>query len=125
MLTKLSGKRCKEAANREEGKTLCHRGGVLVQSVVDFEESLPRRELTLSYEHTRKSEQFVVVNSSLVVTPAADMPCAALLLGAKLVIINQEETPFDRKASLRFHERIGDALTTTVRRLKRLMGFFE
>lgn len=106
MLTKLSGKWCKEAANREEGKTLCHCGGVLVQSVVDFEESYPRTNLMVSYEHTRKSEQFVVVNSSLVVTPAADMPCPALLLSAKLVITNQEETPFASKASLRFHERI-------------------
>jgi NAD-dependent SIR2 family protein deacetylase len=44
---------------------------------------------------------------------------------AKLVIINQGETPFDRAASLRFHERVGEVLPRSVRRLKRLMGFFE
>ena len=97
----------------------------MVKSVVDFGESLPRRDLMLSYEHARKSDLFVVVGSSLVVTPAADMPREALLSGAKLVIINQGETPFDRVANLRFRERIGDVLPRAVRRLKSLMGFFE
>ena len=68
---------------------------------------------------------FVVVSSSLVVTPAADMPREALQSRAKLVIINQGETPFDRVASLRFHERIGDVLPRAVRRLKSLIRFFE
>ena len=96
-----------------------------MKSVVDFGESLPQRDLTLSYEHARKSDLFVVVGSSLVVTPAADMPHEALLSGAKLVIINQGETPFDKVASLRFRERIGEVLPRAVRRLKRLMGFVE
>jgi len=66
-----------------------------------------------------------MVGSSLVVTPAADMPTEALQSRAKLVIINQGETPFDRVASLRFYERVGDVLPRAVRRVKRLMGFFE
>jgi len=66
-----------------------------------------------------------VVGSSLVVTPAAGMPREALQSRAKLVIINQGETHFDKVASLRFYESIGDVLPRAVRRLKRLMGFFE
>jgi NAD-dependent deacetylase len=57
-------------------------------SVVDFGQSLPRRDLALSFEHARKSDLFVVVGSSLVVTPAAEMPREALKAGAKLVILN-------------------------------------
>jgi NAD-dependent SIR2 family protein deacetylase len=79
----------------------------------------------LSFDHSRKSDLFVVVGSSLVVTPAADMPAEALRAGAKLVIINQGETPFDRHAHLRFSERIGDVLPTAVKRLKRMMSLFE
>jgi len=124
-ITKLRCRRCEETVNREEGRTRCHCGGVLVKSVVGFGEALPRKDLMLSYEHARKSDLFVVVGSSLVVTPAADMPREALLSGAKLVIINQGETPFDRKASLRFQERIGDVLPMATRRLKKLMRFFE
>jgi hypothetical protein len=53
------------------------------------------------------------------------MPKEALLSGGKLVIINQGETPFDKVASLRFPEHIGDVLPRAVKKLKRLMGFFE
>ena len=97
----------------------------MVSSVVDFGQSLPERDLRLSFEHSRKSDLFVVVGSSLVVTPAADMPLEALRSGAKLVIINKGETPFDASVSLRFNERIGEVLPRAVKRMKRLMGLFE
>jgi len=95
---------------------------MLVPSVVHFGQPLPRRDLDLSFEHSRKCDLFVVVGSSLVVTPAADMPAEALRSGARLVIINQGETPFDPHAHLRFHEKIGDVLPPSVERLKVLMG---
>ena len=41
---------------------------------MDFGQSLPGKDLALSFEHSRKSDLFVVVGSSLVVTPAAEMP---------------------------------------------------
>jgi NAD-dependent SIR2 family protein deacetylase len=44
-----------------------------------------------------------------------DMPLA-VLQPAKLVIINQGETPFDRVTNLMFHERIDDVLPRAVRR---------
>jgi len=97
----------------------------LTSSVVDFGQSLPEKDLFLSYEHSRKSDLFVVVGSSLVVTPAADMPREALMAGAKLVIINQGETPFDSHAGLRFSEGIGEVMPSAVKKLKRLMGLFE
>jgi NAD-dependent SIR2 family protein deacetylase len=124
-IAKLRCRRCGKTFDRSEGRTCCPCGGVLGKSVVDFGESLPEKDLMLSYEHARKSDLFVVVGSSLVVTPAADMPREALLSGAKLVIINQGETPFDGIANLRFHEGIGEVLPRAVRRVKKLMGFFE
>ena len=124
-ITKLSCRKCGKLFSRSERSTHCVCGGELVKSVVDFGEPLPEKELRLSFEHSRKSDLFLVVGSSLVVSPASEMPREAVLSGAKLVIINQGETPFDRIASLRFHESIGDVLPRTVKRLKRLMGFFE
>jgi hypothetical protein len=53
------------------------------------------------------------------------MPAEALRSGAKLVIINQGETPLDNHAHLRFHEGSGDVLPKAVKRLKGLMGLFE
>nr|HID58822.1 hypothetical protein [Desulfobacterales bacterium] len=124
-ITKLRCVRCGEKVDRSAGRTLCSCGGKLVSSIVDFGQPLPERDLMLSFEHSRKSDLFVVVGSSLVVTPAADMPREALRSGAKLVIINQGETPFDRVTNLRFHERIGEVLPRAVNRLKMLMGMFE
>jgi NAD-dependent SIR2 family protein deacetylase len=121
-------RRCNHCGNTislSESSQFCSCGGHLVKSVVDFGEPLPEKDLQSAFHHSRKGDLFVVVGSSLVVTPAADMPREAILSGAKLVIINQGETPLDRMASLRFHEPIGDVFPRAVKRLKRLMGFFE
>lgn len=79
----------------------------------------------VTYDHSRKSDLFVVAGSSLVVTPAADMPAEALRSGAKLVIINKGDTPFDSYAHLRFFEEIGAVLPPAVKGLKKSMGLFE
>lgn len=121
-ITKFRCIRCKKTVDRSIGKTRCDCGGQLVRSVVNFGEPLPEKDLFLSYEHSRKCDLFVVVGSSLVVTPAADMPKEALIHGAKLVIINQGETTLDRYAHLRFFEKIGNVLPRAVERLKILMG---
>jgi NAD-dependent protein deacetylase/lipoamidase len=117
--------RCEQTIEQSSGLTRCACGGRLVSSVVDFGQSLPVEDLKLSYEHSRKCDLFVVVGSSLVVTPAADMPAEALRAGAKLVIINQDRTPFDSRAHLRFYEQIGETLPRAVKKVKRMMGFFE
>lgn len=124
-ITKLRCRRCGNMVYSSSGQKRCACGGELVRSVVDFGESLPEKDLKLSFEHSQRSDLFIVIGSSLVVTPAADMPREALRAGARLVIINQSETPFDPLAHLRFHERIGDVLPKAVRRLKKLMGLFE
>ncbi|UCE34048.1 MAG: sigma factor regulator FecR [Deltaproteobacteria bacterium] len=124
-IAKLRCTRCGKKVDKAANMTACSCGGDLVRSVVDFGESLPEKDLMLSFEHSRKCDLFVVVGSSLVVTPAADMPAEALRSGAKLVIINQGETPFDNHAHLRFHEGIGDVLPKAVKKLKGLMGLFE
>lgn len=94
--------------------------GELVPSIVNFGDSLPRQELEDAYWHSRHSDLFVVVGSSLVVYPAEDMPRVALRSGAKLVIINQGETPFDSVCHLRFMEGIAEVLPAAVSRLKEL-----
>jgi NAD-dependent SIR2 family protein deacetylase len=49
------------------------------------------------------------------------MPQIALRSRARLVIINQGETPMDRRCHLRFEERIGEVLPQAVNKLKELM----
>jgi NAD-dependent SIR2 family protein deacetylase len=121
-ITRLRCTRCGKTYDRGRGLRACPCEGALTSSTVDFGQALPERDLTLAFEHSRKSDVFLVVGSSLVVTPAADMPAEALRAGAKLAIINQDKTPFDRHAHLRFFEAIGAVLPRAVERLKVLMG---
>jgi len=100
-------------------------GGQMASSVVNFGQSLPRKDLADSYQHARRADLFLVVGSSLVVTPAADMPRVAVEAGARLAIINQGETPLDGSAHLRFDEGIGEVLPPSVDRLKGLMKTTE
>jgi NAD-dependent SIR2 family protein deacetylase len=121
-INRLRCRNCEQTYDLSQGKKKCDCGGELDSSVVDFGMSLPGRDLTLAYEHSRESDLFVVVGSSLVVTPAADMPREALNAGARLVIINAGETPYDTLIDLRFQETIGVVLPPAVTRLKILMG---
>jgi NAD-dependent SIR2 family protein deacetylase len=124
-MTRMRCQRCEQTYAKETGISRCKCGGTLTSSVVDFGQSLPQKDLRLSFQHSAQSDLFIVVGSSLVVTPAADMPREALKAGARLVIINQGQTPFDHHAHLRFQESIGEVLPKAVRRLKKLMGLFE
>ena len=96
----------------------CDCGGSLKSSVVGFGDSLPVKDLTESFEHARDCDLLIVIGSSLVVTPAATVPQVAFEAGARLVIINQGETPLDAIAQLRFTEAIGEVFPTAVQRLK-------
>ena len=122
-LTKVRCKSCDFKMDRVEGENKCPLcGGGLVSTVVNFGDSLPVKDLEESYRHSQQCDLFIVVGSSLVVYPAADMPAVALEAGAKLVIINQGDTPFDKQAHLRFSEKIGEVLPPAVQRLKKLLN---
>ena len=121
-ITKVRCTNCDFLMDHFEDITVCPLcGGRLAPSVVDFGQSLPEKDLQEAYAHSRKADLFIVAGSSLVVYPAADMPAVALRSGARLVIINQGETPLDARAHLRFDEGTGEILTASVDRLKQLM----
>jgi NAD-dependent deacetylase len=122
-LTKVRCQQCQFRMDRIEGERECPLcGGRLVSAVVNFGQSLPEKDLRESYQHSQHCDLFIVVGSSLVVTPAADMPGVALQVGARLVIINQGETPFDAEAHLRFFEAIGEVLPPVVEQVKKMMS---
>jgi NAD-dependent SIR2 family protein deacetylase len=114
-LTRLRCRRCGFVMDNPGERVNCPEcGGAMKSSVVDFGDSLPEKDLNLAIRHSRDCDVFLVVGSSLVVTPAADMPRLALESGADLIIINDGETPLDAYASLRFSERIGLVLPPAV-----------
>jgi len=118
---KLRCQRCQSQVDKSPGLETCSCSGDLVSSVVDFGDPLPQKELQNSFYHSSHCDLFLVAGSSLVVSPANEMPRIALESGARLVIINQGETPLDKRCHLRFEERIGEVLPPAVERLKGLI----
>jgi NAD-dependent deacetylase len=90
--------------------TRCPCGGRLRPSVVLFGEMLPESEIQKAESWSSHCKLFVVLGSSLVVSPANFFPRKAKHAGAKLVIINKDETPLDGIADLVVHEGIGNFL---------------
>jgi len=122
---KLRCQSCGRKVDKSMNLTKCMCGGRLLDSVVNFGQSLPRGELEQSFKHTRNSDLFVVLGSSLTVTPAADMPNEALRNASTLVIVNNDPTPFDSRAQLRFTEKVGEVMKETLKQLKGFMGLYD
>jgi len=122
-MTKIRCIRCQFTMDNFEDQPHCPLcGGKMRPSVVDFGQSLPEKDLDEAIRHSRDCDLFIVVGSSLVVYPAADMPRIAVESGARLIIINQGETPLDNIAELLFSEKISLVLPPAMELLKRKMN---
>ena len=76
-------------------------GGLLKPDVVYFGEPLPMDALQDAYFLAESSDLFMVVGSSLAVSPANQLPLVARARGARLIIINMGETTLDDVADLK------------------------
>ena len=105
------------------GQPACaHCGGRLVSSVVNFGDPLPHREYELADHHARDCDLMLVLGSSLTVQPASSLVGLALRSGARVVLINRGDTPYDGVATLRVRAGIGEVLPPAVERAKRRLG---
>lgn len=104
--------RCGKIYGKEAfiGGDSCACGGRLRPGVVLFGEMLPPEPMELADKWSNECELFIVLGSSLTVSPANFFPRQAKKRGAKLVIINRDETPLDYMADLSVHEGIGGYL---------------
>ena len=75
---------------------------------------MPTDAINEAFELARQADVMLVVGSSLVVYPAADVPIVALRSGARLIVVNAEPTPFDRFAEVVIHGRSGEVLPQIV-----------
>ncbi len=71
-------------------------GSLLKPDVVFFGEPIPPDALARSFEEARKCDLCLVIGTSAVVYPAADIPFVAKRNGAKIVEINPETTGLTR-----------------------------
>ena len=89
-------------------------GGRIKTATISFGQAMPERAMRRAEELTLACDLFLAVGSSLVVWPAAGFPLMAKRNGARLVIINRDETEFDGLADLVVHEDIGTVLAPLI-----------
>ncbi len=76
----------------------CSCGGLIKPDVVLFGEMLPADVLRRAQAEIAHCDLLLVIGSSLVVMPAADLPWLAIHSGAPVIVCNREETWVDRFA---------------------------
>ncbi|MFW9900913.1 MAG: NAD-dependent deacetylase [Candidatus Thorarchaeota archaeon] len=88
--------------------------GMLKPNAIFFGEPLESKTLEAADEMLENCDLLLVLGSSLVVYPVAFYPQKALSIGAKLAIINIQETDLDSLAEVVIHDKIGDILPEIV-----------
>ena len=87
------------------GVPKCDCGGTVKPDVVLYEESLNQRTIEGSVSAIADADLLIVAGTSLTVYPAAGL--VDYYRGNRMVLINRDETPYDYRADLVFHESLG------------------
>ena len=84
--------------------------GFLKPDTVSFGQSLPEEQLRRALDLARSCSLFLVIGSSLVVNPAAQLPLIAGRHGAGLALIGLQPTPVDEMVHLNIRGKAGQIL---------------
>ncbi len=111
-----------EAQKRIEGGDLapeCECGGYLKPDTISFGQAMPVAETERATELSGTCDFFLVVGSTLLVQPAAQMPYYAKQSGAFLAIVNLSETPCDDMCDVLIQEKAGKVLQGIVNEISK------
>lgn len=97
-----------EYIKNSNGVPRCECGGVIKPDVVLYEEGLDDSTVTGALSAIQSADTLIIAGTSLTVYPAAGF--ISYFKGNNIVLINRDETPFDSKADLVFHEKVGELL---------------
>lgn len=86
--------------------------GIVRPDVVLYEEGLNTEILNSAVRYVQQADVLIIGGTSLVVYPAANL--VHYYMGNKLILINRSSTPYDNRASLVIHEKIGDVLSSVL-----------
>lgn len=89
-------------------------GGLVKSATVSFEQVLFPGVVERAYGLAATCDLMIAAGSSLQVYPAAGLPQVAVGHGARLVIVNDEETPLDDLAVLVVRGKAGETLGPAV-----------
>jgi NAD-dependent deacetylase len=90
-------------------------GGIQKSATVAFGEQLDPLVLETAVVASSACDLFLAIGTTLTVQPAATLAVDAHRRGARLVIVNQGETPLDDRADVTLRAPIGEVLPAIVR----------
>ena len=88
--------------------------GILKPATISFGQAMPEKEMAESIIKAQQCDLCIVLGSSLVVYPAASVPDHAVDSGARLIIVNRDETPIDYKADVVIHDSLSKIMKAIV-----------
>ena len=97
-----------EYIKNSKGIPKCECGGVIKPDVVLYEEGLDDSTITGALRAIQSADTLIIAGTSLTVYPAAGF--ISYFKGDNIVLINRDVTPFDGKADLVFHDKVGELL---------------
>ncbi|WP_433058069.1 SIR2 family NAD-dependent protein deacylase [Dactylosporangium sp. CS-033363] len=89
-------------------------GGMLKSATISFGQQMNMTTLTAAAEASMYCRTFLAIGTSLTVHPAAGLVSVASKQGARIVILNDAETPYDHLADELIREPIGEVLPALV-----------
>ena len=100
--------------NGDEDPHCEHCGGLIKSATISFGQALIAEDLERSQLAAATCDLFLAIGTSLTVYPVAALPEIALQSGARLVILNAQETPYDPAAAAILRGGIGEVLPRIV-----------
>ena len=85
-------------------------GGILKSATISFGQELVAEDVARAQRAAQASDVFIAIGTSLTVYPVAYLPQIATSAGARLVIVNQQPTPYDAEADAVFNAPISEVL---------------
>lgn len=105
----------------KEKAPLCLKcGGLLKPATISFGQAMPLDVVSEAEQRSSHCELFLVIGSSLVVYPAAEMPAIAKRAGVRLVILNDSPTPYDGMADMVLRGKAGPVMEDIMASLQTL-----
>uniref|UniRef100_A0A673LSC6 protein acetyllysine N-acetyltransferase n=1 Tax=Sinocyclocheilus rhinocerous TaxID=307959 RepID=A0A673LSC6_9TELE len=93
---------------RSRGLRSCR--GKLISTILDWEDSLPDRDLNRADEACRRADLALTLGTSLQIKPSGDLPLLTKRTGGKLVIVNLQPTKHDKHAHLLIHSYVDEVM---------------
>ncbi len=84
-------------------------------ATISFGQAMPEAEMIRAEAEAQACDLMLVLGSSLVVYPAANIPLIAKQSGARLIIVNREPTEQDPYADLVLNTEIGPLMHATLK----------